>query len=95
MLATVCFDWRKDNPVGNKDQTDMMKADLWDPLHAFVDLLKNTEYRDTQTSLFNHTNTFIPNHGDVYSTALLLSGINPSKRGRNERSALPFIVRNT
>ena len=42
-----------------------------------------------------HPDSFIPNHGDVYSTALLLSGINPNKRGRNERSALPFIVRNT
>ncbi len=183
--------WKKDQPVGNKDQTDMMKTDLWDPLHAFVDCLKNTEYRDTQSSLFDHTNivltsefgrsihgnvdgiiakgkseaekkseiggqdisahwqvtscaflggnvrgntqygrvgeatlmaipilpdgsldpsydpltgnllndknkhpeAFIPNHGDVYSTALLLSGIEPKNRGRNERPALPFIVR--
>ena len=42
-----------------------------------------------------HPDSFIPSHGDIYSTALLLSGINPNKRGRNERSALPFIVRNT
>lgn len=171
----------------------MMKTDLWEPLHAFVECLKNTEYRDTQSSLFDHTNivvtsefgrsihgnvdgilakgksepekkseiggqdisahwqvtscaflggnvrgntqfgrvgeatlmaipilpdgsldpsydpltgnllkdknkhpeSFLPNHGDVYSTALLLSGIEPKNRGRNERAALPFIVRKT
>ena len=183
--------WKKDKPVGNKDQSDMMKSDLWDPLHAFVDLLRNTEYRDTQTSLFDHTNivltsefgrsihgnvdgilakskseaernseiggqdisahwqvtscaflggnvlgnsqfgrvgeatlmaipilpdgsldpnfdplsgqlrldqnkhpeSFIPNHGDIFSTALKLSGIEPKNRGRNERPAMPFILR--
>ncbi len=182
--------WDDGKPVGNKDQSDLMKADLWDPLHTFVDLLKNTEYADTQSSLFDHTNivltsefgrsihgsvdgiieksiseaekesqiggqdisahwqvtscaflggnvrgnaqygrigeatlmaipimpdgsldpafdpltgqirpeqsqhpeSFIPNHGDVYSTALLLSGIDPKGRGLNERPALPFVV---
>ena len=30
--------WKKngDTPVGNKDQTDMMSQDLWDPLHVLV-----------------------------------------------------------
>ncbi|MDZ4850282.1 MAG: DUF1501 domain-containing protein [Pirellulaceae bacterium] len=181
--------WDKEKPIGNRDQTEMMKEDLWDPLHAFVDALKNTEYRDTQSSMFDHTNivltsefgrsihgsvegilekdiaeeekqsqiggqdisahwqvtscaflgghvhgnsqygrvgeatlmaipimpdggldpsydpvtgklylekskhpeSFIPNHGDVYSTALSLCGIDPKGRGRNERPAMSFI----
>lgn len=187
--------WRgKDNrPVGNPDQTDKMNEDLWNPLHAFVDRLKNTQYKDTQSSLFDHTNivltsefgrsihgnidgilkkkiseekkqseiggqdisahwqvtscaflggnvkgdtqfgrvgegtlmaipimpdgsldpaydkqtgellpdrtksdlSFIPNHGDVYSTALLLSGLDPQGKGRNERPPLRFICRKT
>lgn len=185
--------WRgKDKtPVGNKDQTNMMNEDLWTPLAAFVDQLKNTQYKDTDTSLFDHTNivltsefgrsihgnvdgilkkkiteekkqseiggqdisahwqvtsvaflgsnvngntqfgrvgegtlmaipimpdgsldpafdpitgelkdgqtkhkdSYIPNHGDVYSTALKLSGISPAGKGRNERPAMDFVVR--
>ncbi|MEM7231117.1 MAG: DUF1501 domain-containing protein [Planctomycetota bacterium] len=33
----------------------------------------------------------IPNHGDVYATALYLSDINPRGRGRNERGPLRYI----
>jgi hypothetical protein len=184
--------WRgKDgDPVGNPDQTKMMKEDLWNPLHAFVNRLKNTEYGNTQSSLFDHTNivitsefgrsihgdvggilkkkiseekkkaeiggqdisahwrvtsaaflggnvkgnsqygrigewtlmaipimpdgsldpnydpttgellkdrskhpeSTIPNHGDVYSTALRLSGIDPQGKGRNQRPPLSFII---
>jgi hypothetical protein len=56
---------------GNKGQCDMMSADLWDPLHALVDLLKKAEYRDSQTSLFDHTSIVITSefgrsiHGNV------------------------------
>ena len=32
---------QQDEPVGNKDQTEMMSEDLWKPLHAFVEHLKN------------------------------------------------------
>ncbi|HYG75528.1 MAG TPA: hypothetical protein VEK08_11045 [Planctomycetota bacterium] len=35
----------------------------------------------------------IPNHGDVYATALHLADINPKGRGRNERAPLPYIKR--
>jgi hypothetical protein len=35
----------------------------------------------------------IPDHGDVYATALYLEGINPKGHGRNERPPLPFIKR--
>ena len=178
-------------PVGNKDQSDMMEEDLWQPLHAFVDRLKNTPYKDSDTCLYDHTNivitsefgrsihgnvdgilkkkisekqkqseidgqdisahwqvtscaflggnvkgdsqfgrvgeatlmaipilpdgsldpaydrttgelrpgfeknpqSFIPNHGDVYATALALSGITPGGKGRNERPAMQFVVR--
>lgn len=167
----------------------MMQADLWAPLHVFVDRLKQTEYGATGASLFDHTNivltsefgrsihgdvegilkkessqsakakeidgqdisahwqvtscaflggkvkgdaqygrigektlmaipimpdgsldpaydvvtgelkpecsrhpeSFIPNHGDVYATALALSGINPTGRGQNTRPAMKFI----
>jgi hypothetical protein len=184
--------WDKDlKPIGMPDQTQMMKEDLWDPLHAFVARLKNTEYRDTGSSFYDHTNivltsefgrslhgnvdailkkeidelmkeseiggqdicahwkvsscaflgskvkgdsqfgavgektlmpipllpdgsldpnydpvtgelkkdrkkhpkSSIPNHGDVYSTALYLNDINPNGRGRNERGPLTFVKR--
>jgi hypothetical protein len=35
----------------------------------------------------------IPNHGDVYATALYLSGIDPKGRGRNTRPPLKFVKR--
>ena len=65
--------WRgKDQtPVGNSEQTGMMKEDLWTPLSTFVSLLKETEYKDTETSLFDHTNIVITSefgrsiHGNV------------------------------
>jgi len=34
---------------------------------------------------------WVPNHGDVYATALYLCGINPKGRGRNERPAMRYI----
>ena len=40
-----------------------------------------------------HPKSFIPNHGDVYATALALSGIDPKGRGRNERPPLSFVLR--
>lgn len=181
--------WKGGKPVGNKDQTEMMQADLWSPLHVFVDKLKQTEYGTTGASLFDHTNivltsefgrsihgdvdgilkkkesqeakdkeidgqdisahwqvtscaflggkvkgdaqygrvgektlmaipilpdgsldpaydtvtgelkadctrhpeSFIPNHGDVYATALALSDINPAGRGKNVRPPMKFI----
>ena len=167
----------------------MMADDLWDPLGAFVQRLKSTEYKQTGRSLYDHTNivinsefgrslhgnvdgildmelsdeekdtkvggqdisahwkvtscaflggnvkgdkqygtvgektlmavpilpdgsldphhdpvtgklkkgqqkhpkSFIPNHGDVYATALQLCGIHPAGKGRNERPAMDFI----
>ncbi len=33
----------------------------------------------------------VPDHGDVYATALHLSGINPKGKGRNERPALEYV----
>src|SRR5262245_2696285 len=33
----------------------------------------------------------VPDHGDVYATALHLSGINPKGKGRNERPPLTYI----
>jgi len=185
--------WKKngDTPVGNKDQTDMMSQDLWDPLHVLVHRLKTTEYKQTGRSLFDCTNmvinsefgrsihgdvdgilemdipaeeknqkidgqdisahwkvtscaflgadvkgnsqfgtvgektlhavpmmpdgsldphydpvtgqlregqkrhpeSFIPNHGDVYATALRLAGINPEGKGRNERPPMEFVLK--
>ena len=50
--------WAKDRttPIGMVDQTAMVKEDLWDPLHALVARLKNTEYAGTGSSYFDHTN---------------------------------------
>jgi len=182
--------WKADrSPAGMPDQTEMMKQDLWNPLHAFVRRLKQTEYKNSGKSLFDHSNlvltsefgrtlhgevdgilkktideekkkaeigdqdicahwkvtscaflgskvkgnsqygtvgentlvaipilpdgsldpnydsvtgelkpdhekhpqSFVPSHGDVYATALYLSGIDPKGRGRNERPPLQFI----
>lgn len=185
--------WESDGrtPRGMPDQTKMMAEDLWDPLHAYVEKLKTTEYKDSGQSYFDLTNivltsefgrslhgavggilkkdiseeekakqiggqdicahwkvtscaflggnvkgdsqfggvgeqtlmavpimpdgaldpnfdpvsgklrpgkkahpkSFIPNHGDVYATALALSGIDPKGRGRNERPPLSFVLR--
>jgi len=35
------------------------EEDLWDPLHAFVNRLKKTEYKDTGQSLHDRTNIVI------------------------------------
>lgn len=35
--------------------------------------------------------SFIPNHGDVYATALALSGVDPGGKGRNRRPPLRFV----
>lgn len=40
-----------------------------------------------------HPQGSIPNHGDVYATALALSGINPKGRGRNERGPLEYVMK--
>ncbi|MDA7645543.1 hypothetical protein N8642_04210, partial [bacterium] len=40
-----------------------------------------------------HSQSFVPNHGDVYSTALALSGIDSKGRGRNDRPPMSFVVR--
>jgi hypothetical protein len=40
-----------------------------------------------------HPKSSIPNHGDVYSTALYLNDIDPKGRGRNERGPMTFIKR--
>jgi hypothetical protein len=184
--------WKADrSPAGMPDQTEMLKQDLWSPMHAFVARLKKTEYKNSGKSLFDHTHivvtsefgrtlhgevdgilkktiddekkkaeigdqdicahwkvtscaflggkvkghtqygtvgektllaipilpdgsldpnydavtgqlkpdrdkhpqSFIPNHGDIYATALHLSGIDPKGRGRNERPPLQFIKR--
>jgi len=40
-----------------------------------------------------HERSYIPDHGDVYATALYLSDINPEGKGRNTRPPLKFIKR--
>jgi hypothetical protein len=35
----------------------------------------------------------IPDHGDIYATALYVSGIDPKGKGRNERGPLTYIKR--
>ncbi|MDC0263596.1 hypothetical protein OAL86_00705 [Verrucomicrobia bacterium] len=37
----------------------VMKEDLWDPLHAFVNRLKKAEHKDTGQSLHDRTNIVI------------------------------------
>ena len=185
--------WASDGqtPRGMPDQTKMMAEDLWNPLHAYVDQLKSTEYRSTGKSYYDltnivltsefgrslhggvggilkrdisdeekakqiggqdicahwkvtscaflggnvkgnsqyggigedtlmavpimpdgsldpnydpvsgklrkglkaHSKSFIPNHGDVYATALALSGIDSKGKGQNERPPMSFVLR--
>ncbi len=178
-------------PIGQKDQTAMMREDLWSPLKAFVRRLKSTPFGQRGESLYDRTTivltsefgrsihgnvdkilrskasdadkkkqiggqdicahwkvtscaflggnvqgnsqfgrigektlmaipilpdgsldpaydpvtgelrkgakknpkSSIPNHGDVYATALDLADINPRGRGRNERGPMKFIKR--
>ena len=40
-----------------------------------------------------HEKSSIPNHGDVYATALQLSGIDPKGKGKNQRPPMTFIKR--
>ena len=42
-----------------------------------------------------HPKSFIPNHGDVYATALMLAGIDPKGKGRNDRGPLEFIKKSS
>jgi hypothetical protein len=35
----------------------------------------------------------VPNHGDIYATALHLSDIDPKGKGRNDRAPLTYIKR--
>jgi hypothetical protein len=37
--------------------------------------------------------SFVPNHGHVYATALYLSDIDPKGKGRNQAPPLTFIKR--
>ncbi|MFT5191323.1 MAG: hypothetical protein ACI957_004361 [Verrucomicrobiales bacterium] len=64
--------WGKDGtPKGMPEQTAMMKEDLWDPIHPFVKRLKETEFANSGTSLFDHTNIVVTSefgrtiHGEV------------------------------
>ena len=185
--------WDRDGktPRGMPNQKEMMDRNLWTPLLAYADLLKNTEWRDTGESLWDrmqivitsefgrsihgnvdgilrkdipeqqktsqiggqdisahwkvtscaflggnvnpgtqfgkvgektlmaipilpdggldpafdplsgelrpgkkkHPESFVPNHGDIYATALALAGIDPAGRGRNRRPPLSFVLR--
>jgi hypothetical protein len=42
-----------------------------------------------------HPKSWIPNHGDVYATALRLAGVDPKGKGRNDRGPLAFIAKST
>ena len=63
--------WRDGKPVGQTDQTGMMKQDLWDPLHALVARLKSTPSGTDGESLFDHSTIVLTSefgrsiHGDV------------------------------
>jgi hypothetical protein len=42
-----------------------------------------------------HAQSFIPNHGEVDATSLLLSGLDPAGNGSNQHPPLRFIVEGT
>lgn len=65
--------WENDGttPRGMPDQTDMMAAQVWDPLLTLVDLLKKTPHKTTGRSLWEYTTIVLTSefgrtiHGDV------------------------------
>lgn len=63
--------WRNGKPVGQKDQSDMMREDLWEPLKAFVARLKSTPCGKSGDSFFDRTTIVVTSefgrsiHGDV------------------------------
>jgi hypothetical protein len=65
--------WEKDRttPRGQPDQSQMMKAQLWDPLHTLIDLLKTTPHKTTGRPLWEYTTIVLTSefgrtiHGDV------------------------------
>ena len=65
--------WSDGKPVGQTDQTEMMNADLWDPLNALVELLKETPLGRTGKSLWDRTTIVLTSefgrtiHGNVDS----------------------------
>lgn len=67
--------WEADGrtPKGQPDQTAMMAAQLWDPLLALVELLKNTPHKTTGRPIWEHTTIVLTSefgrtiHGDVDS----------------------------
>lgn len=57
-----------------------------DPAYdATTGLLKKDKKKDPKS--------WIPDHGDIYATALHLSGIDPKGKGKNERGPLTFLKR--
>jgi hypothetical protein len=46
---------------------------------------------DLKPGMQKNPKSSIPNHGDVYATALYLAGIDPKGRGRNDRPPLRYI----
>lgn len=65
--------WENDRvtPKGMPNQTEMMNAQLWDPLLTLVDLLKNTPHKTTGRPLWEYTTIVLTSefgrtiHGDV------------------------------
>ncbi len=76
--------WSRGKPVGQKDQTNMLNEDLWDPLKVFVNRLKNTPLGETGESLYDRTTIVLNSefgrsiHGDV-------SGILRSKASQKDK----------
>jgi hypothetical protein len=67
--------WQGDRktPKGKNSQVEMMKAQLWDPLHTLVELLKTTPHKTTGRPLWEYTTIVLTSefgrtiHGDVDS----------------------------
>lgn len=63
--------WRNGKPVGQKDQSDMMREDLWDPLRVLVRRLRSTPVGEDGESLYDRTTIVLTSefgrsiHGDV------------------------------
>jgi hypothetical protein len=65
--------WESDGttPKGMPDQTEMMNAQLWEPLLTLVDLLKKTPHKTTGRPLWEYTTIVLTSefgrtiHGDV------------------------------
>jgi hypothetical protein len=98
MSQDVCQHWDVSSAFflgGNVDggkQFGGVGSLTYDPVPILPDGSFDPAY-DAVTGLGSGGQGFVPDAGHIYSTALYLSGVDPTGKGRNDRPPLTFIQR--